>query len=413
MDNVTHTVAGLLLAESAIRLRARRAQSEPSPRWRAVAAISSIVGANLPDADLFYAGLGGDHLGYMLHHRGHTHTVVLAILGALLLSGAAILGGRWRASEQPAPNDNRWLAGLLFVSTLSHLALDWTNSYGIHPFWPIDNRWRYGDMVFIVEPWLWVVSIPTLVAASNRRSARVLLSLLLLAGIVLAWNVDLVSTGAAAALTLGALLSIALTRALRPDARVAAAVAAWLCVTLVMAAGSSRARATTVQAARAADSAAELLDVVVSPLPANPLCMSVITVERSEQLYRVMTARVSAMPAIARATNCGVRPQVEPMLGASTRPSTSAIHWDREWTAPSADLPNLVVESCPALAAMRFIRVPIWKARGDATVLLGDVRYGGGSGNGFTDVRVPHRSAACPRGVPPWTPPRADLLGID
>ena len=71
----------------------------------------------------------------------------------------------------------------------------------------------------------------------------------------------------------------------------------------------------------------------------------------------------------------------------------------------------LVRESCPALAAMRFIRVPIWSAVGDSTVLLGDVRYGGG-GSGFADVRVPRRSAGCPRGVPPWTPPRADLLGL-
>jgi hypothetical protein len=49
---------------------------------------------------------------------------------------------------------------------------------------------------------------------------------------------------------------------------------------------------------------------------------------------------------------------------------------------------------------------------GDSTLLLGDVRYGGGSGNGFTDVRVPRRSAACPRGMPPWIPPREDLLEV-
>ena len=65
-----------------------------------------------------------------------------------------------------------------------------------------------------------------------------------------------------------------------------------------------------------------------------------------------------------------------------------------------------------ALAALRFIRVPAWRAVGDATVMLGDVRYGGGSGNGFSDVRVPRHSAACPANVPPWRPPRADLLGL-
>src|SRR4051812_25083089 len=153
MDNVTHTLAGLLLAESAVRLRTRRGGVEPSPRFRAIAAASSAIAANLPDSDLAYTGLGGDRLTYMLHHRGYTHTVVIAILGAVLLWGIAWLVWRWRARAAPdAPDapDARWLLGLLIVSTLSHLVLDWTNSYGVHPFWPFDNRWRYGDSVFIV-----------------------------------------------------------------------------------------------------------------------------------------------------------------------------------------------------------------------------------------------------------------------
>ena len=33
-------------------------------------------------------------------------------------------------------------------------------------------------------------------------------------------------------------------------------------------------------------------------------------------------------------------------------------------------------------------------------------------GGGFADVHVPRRSIACPPAVPPWTPPRADLLRL-
>jgi inner membrane protein len=299
MDNVTHALAGLLLAESAGRLRARRArpsEAEPPPRLRAVAAIASMVAANLPDADLFYTGAGADRLAYMLHHRGYTHTVVLALLGAALVWGAAWGAVRWRAPTAPARGDAGWLLGLLVASTLSHLVLDWTNSYGVHPFWPVDTRWRYGDAVFIVEPWLWVVSVPALVAATTRRAARGLLALVLLAGLALAWRVDLVSAGAAAALTAGAALAVGLARVLRPGARAAAAVAGWVAVTLVMAAGGAAARATTLRAVRVADPSAEVLDVVVSPLPANPVCATVITVERAGATYRVATARVSAAP---------------------------------------------------------------------------------------------------------------------
>src|SRR5215208_3806299 len=230
MDNVTHSLAGLLLAEAAVRLRARRTGAKPSARFRAVAVISSLIAANLPDADLLYTGVGGDRLAYMLHHRGYTHTVVIAILGVALLWGAALLAWRWRAGVAPDREDAHWLLGLLLVSTLSHLGLDWTNSYGVHPFWPFDNRWRYGDAMFIVEPWFWVMAVPTLVAASTSRVARGLLSLV---------------------------LAIALARVWRPGARVAVAVAGWVAVTLVMMAGATVARGAAVRAVRAADPAAE------------------------------------------------------------------------------------------------------------------------------------------------------------
>jgi len=412
MDNVTHSLAGLVLAESAARLRARRMGREPSARFRAVAAISSLIAANLPDADLLYTGVGGDRLAYMLQHRGYTHTVVIAMLGVALLWGAALLAWRWRAGVAPACEDAHWLLGLLLVSTLSHLGLDWTNSYGVHPFWPFDNRWRYGDAVFIVEPWFWVMAVPTLVAASTSRVARGLLSLVLAIGLVLAWRVDLVSPGAAAALTAGAALSVALARVPRPGARVAVAVAGWAAVTLVMMAGAAVARGAAVRAVRAADPAAEVLDVVVTPLPANAVCARVITVERSGATYRVATARVSAAPRVTEASHCPARDDAGTVFRTSPRRSTPAMRWDAEWTAPHAALPTLARESCPALAALRFIRVPAWRAVDDSTVMLGDVRYGGPSGDGFSDVSVPRRSASCPDPVPPWTPPRADLLGL-
>lgn len=409
MDNVTHSLAGLLLAEGAVQLRARLTGSEASPRFRAVAAISSLVAANLPDADLLYTGVGGEPLTYMLHHRGYTHTVVAALLGALLLWGAALIAVRWRAA--PARDDSRWLLWLLLVSAMSHLVLDWTNSYGLHPFWPVDDRWYYGDSVFIVEPWFWIVSVPVLVAATTKRIARVLLSLVFAIGLVLAWRVSLVTTGAAAALTVGAMLSIALARVLRPSRRVAVATGAWVVVTLIMAARSASARAETLRAVRGADRTAEILDVVISPLPSNAVCMAVITVERSGAAYRVVTARVSSVPSIAAASSCGAPRGVDASFRKPTRRSTRAVQWDAEWTAPRSELASVARESCLALAALRFIRVPFWRAVDDSTLTLGDVRFGGGSGRGFSVVRVSRRSAHCPANVPPWVPPRADVIG--
>jgi len=393
-----------------VHLRGR--ETLTTARLGAAAASASLVAANVPDADLFYTGAGGDRLMYMLHHRGYTHTVIGVLIGAALIWGAALLVLRWRSGQWPMRADARWLLALLLVSTFSHLVLDWTNSYGVHPFWPVDDRWYYGDSVFIVEPWFWVASVPALVAASRTRVARVLLSLVLLAGLVLAWRVNLVSTGAAASLTAGAVVSVALAFVLRPNARVAAAIGGWVAVTLIMALGSAKARDAALQAARAWDPAADVLDVVVSPLPANAVCMAVIIVERAESgsSYRVATARVSSAPWITDASRCAARTDAGGTFRHTPRPSTPAVRWDWEWSAPIAELATLARQSCPALTALRFIRVPAWQSGSDMTVLLGDVRFGGGSGNSFSDVRVPRQSSACPRAVPPWTPPRAELL---
>src|SRR5438270_11813611 len=128
MDNVTHTLAGLLLAESTVRLRAWRTGVDPSSRFRTVAAVSSSVAANLPDADLFSTGWGADRLRYMLQHRGYTHTVVMAVVGAVLVWGLSMFLWRWRARQSLSRHDTSWLLGLLLASTLSHILLDWTNS---------------------------------------------------------------------------------------------------------------------------------------------------------------------------------------------------------------------------------------------------------------------------------------------
>src|SRR5687767_242393 len=106
MDNVTHALAGLLLAETTVALVGRRSAEPPGAEpsgagLRRTAAVIGVVGAELPDADLLYAGpildlMDMGRLGYLLHHRGHTHTIVFALAGALVLWGIALLARRGR-----------------------------------------------------------------------------------------------------------------------------------------------------------------------------------------------------------------------------------------------------------------------------------------------------------------------------
>jgi inner membrane protein len=60
----------------------------------------------------------------------------------------------------------RWalLYGLTLIALLSHLLLDWTNNYGLRPFFPFNAHWYAASIVFIFEPVLFAVLLTALVA---------------------------------------------------------------------------------------------------------------------------------------------------------------------------------------------------------------------------------------------------------
>ena len=48
------------------------------------------------------------------------------------------------------------LFALAFIACLTHPALDWLNVYGIRLLEPFSHSWFYGDVLFIVDVWLWL-----------------------------------------------------------------------------------------------------------------------------------------------------------------------------------------------------------------------------------------------------------------
>jgi inner membrane protein len=56
-----------------------------------------------------------------------------------------------------------WLYLTALISALSHLLLDWTNNYGLRPFYPFNPRWYAGSFVFIAEPVLWALLLLALI----------------------------------------------------------------------------------------------------------------------------------------------------------------------------------------------------------------------------------------------------------
>ncbi len=174
MENIAHTMLGFVLAKAGLEKKSRFATT------------ALVLGSNLPDVDA--VSLVKGTLAYIDCHRGATHSIAgAAVLAAAFGAGlwafdravVAPLGKRReRARERRAaapgagdgaPDDPAAPGGgperarllpLVAVSLLAllcHLGFDLLNDYGIRLLIPFSERWIYGDLIFIVDPWFWLI----------------------------------------------------------------------------------------------------------------------------------------------------------------------------------------------------------------------------------------------------------------
>ena len=170
MEPVTHVLTGACLARAGFNRRA------------AYATLAMAIAAEFPDIDSLW-GLRGP-VEALQHHRGITHTFLGLPLEAAVVVLIVYGVHRWRASRlgkraKPVPVGDhvpivrpltaapvRW--GLLYlfclVALLSHLLLDYTNNYGLRPFYPFNPHWYAASIVFIFDPLIFVLLLIGLMA---------------------------------------------------------------------------------------------------------------------------------------------------------------------------------------------------------------------------------------------------------
>jgi inner membrane protein len=143
-------------------------------RKTAYATLAAVLAAEAADIDVFW-GLTGP-VEELKHHRGITHTFIAVPVVAAATVGMVWLIDRWvqarrrrrlagrppAAPGAPGPKVRQqiswnWLYLTALISALSHLLLDWTNNYGLRPFFPFNPRWYAGSIVFIAEPVIWAL----------------------------------------------------------------------------------------------------------------------------------------------------------------------------------------------------------------------------------------------------------------
>lgn len=171
MDNLTHSLVGLAVAKAGLE--------KLSPG----ATAACVLAANAPDIDIL-AALGGKWF-YLHHHRGITHSVV-GMLALALFIPALFYGVDWLFARVRKRQARVRFLGLLVacvVASATHPLMDWTNNYGVRPLLPWNSDWYYGDLVFIIDPWLWLLVGGACFMLTSKRAWQMLLWSLLALGI--------------------------------------------------------------------------------------------------------------------------------------------------------------------------------------------------------------------------------------
>jgi inner membrane protein len=168
MDPLTHLMTGAVLARTGFNRKA------------AYATAAMTLAAEVPDLDVLWFLKGP--IAAFQHHRGWTHALIGLPLEAAVVVGGLWLFHRWRLKQSkpikqtapPSGSPASSLAGVsihwprlyLFslIALLSHLLLDFTNNYGLRPFFPFNPRWYSASIVFIFEPVIFLLLLAALVA---------------------------------------------------------------------------------------------------------------------------------------------------------------------------------------------------------------------------------------------------------
>jgi inner membrane protein len=134
MDPLTHTATGLFLSRIGLK------------RLTPLATPILLLAANAPDIDIVTTG--GGSLEYLQYHRHLTHSLaampVMAILPVVLVRIVARKRVDW------------WGAFLCaFLAVVTHLALDYTNVYGVRLLLPFSPAWLRLDLTPIFDFWIW------------------------------------------------------------------------------------------------------------------------------------------------------------------------------------------------------------------------------------------------------------------
>ncbi len=271
MDPIAHTLAGATLSQTGLR------------KLTPLATATLIIGANLPDIDGVMSFFGSDASLY--YRRGYTHGILAQLLLPILLTAGILAFDRWvrrRRNSAGSPAKPLQILLLSYLGVISHPLLDWLNTYGVRLLMPFSGRWFYGDTLFIVDAWLWLLmSVTVVLAYSQTRGAQVLWIGLALATTALVTGASFVPLAAKLIWCLGVVVIFVLRLRKLPQSRhgilALACLGAFAVYLITITAGNHYAQ-NRVKAWVMKHHGESLNDAMIGPLPANPFYREVVAV---------------------------------------------------------------------------------------------------------------------------------------
>jgi inner membrane protein len=327
-------------------------------------------------------------------------TVSMALTLRSLAEAKDLSWGFWRAA-----------ALLAMLGGMVHIGADAMNSYGVHPFWPFSGAWIYGDSVFIVEPLLWTTLDCYVALRAQSRVARWLPAVLLAAVVAVGLSTALLPWPALLTMGLVGGLALGVGLALCRRHPWAHAVFTYALTGAVIASFFVRGAQAREQVRARLEGSGRLLDITSDPLPANLFCFSFLSIETAgegeNETALLRSGRVALFPSLVPLESCPRRQGEGVPLAPSSRPSDAQVAFDGEHVIALPAFRGRVATDCALAAWMRFTRMPYITASE-----VHDLRYARFQKEGFSTLHLNAGVAeqTCPRNVPGWTPPRADLL---
>ena len=387
MDPFTHSLVGLSAAKAGLG------------RLSPLATTVCVVAANAPDSDII-VGLTTDRWNYLHHHRGITHsilgTLALAVLLPSIVYGADCLLAVLR--RRRARISYRGLLVASLIATATHPLMDWTNNYGVRPFLPWSGQWFYGDLVFVVDPYMLLILGGTAFLATSDRWPKIVVWVIFAAAIIaLSFIVpsrpdpNQISVGLVRAIVLAGILVFAILRVFQlvrgREKKIALAALGviliyWGALALVHRAAQNQATDLSAHVANRMNE--RFVRVAAMPMLANPLRWACVA-ETDRAIYRFTVRAGRELPP----------PDPSVIVDGYRADSSEGIERFAKPTDRAAELAALASQDRRARILLGFARFPIARLDDESCisrtlVQFADLRYTEpGTARGTFSVNVP------------------------